>query len=96
MDALMRKVTDASTGGEEKVFDLDFADDVALLSNSWMAMAALLMKMEEVTQRFGNIRAKNREILHIGRSASDVRVEDVQLKGLAIKQWRSLSTWEAQ
>ena len=34
-----------------------------------------------VTQRFGiNIRAKQSEILDIGRGVSDFRVEDVQLR----------------
>ena len=46
---------------------IDFADDVALLADSWMVMAALLMKMEEVTQRFGIIiSAKKSKILYIG------------------------------
>ena len=40
------------------------------------------MKMEEVTQRFGiNISAKKNEFLYIGRGVSQVRVEDVQLRG---------------
>ena len=63
MDAMMRKVTADSTGGVkvgvEKVVDSNFADDVALLADSWMAMTALVLKMEEVTQRFGiNISAQ--------------------------------------
>ena len=90
MDAMMRKVTENGAGGvmvgKERVVDLDFADDVALLADSWMVMAALVMKMEEVTQRFGiNISAKKSEILYIGRGVSDVRVEDVQLRGQAMK-----------
>ena len=90
MDAIMRKVTEDGAGGvmvgKERVVDLDFADDVALLADSWMVMAALVMKMEQVTQRFGiNISAKKSEILYIGRGDSDVRVEDVRLRGQAMK-----------
>ena len=45
-------------------------------------MVALVVKMEQLTQRFGiNISAKKSEILHIGRGASDIKVEDVQLRG---------------
>ena len=44
-------------GGE--IIDLDFADDLALLADLWMVMAALVIKMEQVTQRFSiNIGAK--------------------------------------
>ena len=49
-------------------------------------MAALVMKMELVTPRFSiNISAKMREILYIGSGENDARVEDVQLKGQAMK-----------
>ena len=69
------------TFGEERVVDLDFADDVALLADLWMVMVALVMNTEEVTQRFGiNINAKKSETLY-----SDVRVEDVQLREHAMK-----------
>ena len=64
------------------VVDLDFANDVALLADSWMVMAAPLMKMEHVTQSYGiNISAKKSEILYIVTGESDVRVKDVQLRG---------------
>ena len=65
---------------------LNLADGVALLADSWMVMAALVMKMETVTQRFGiNISAKKSECLYVGSSESDVRVEDVQLRGQTMK-----------
>ena len=51
MDAMMRKVTEDGAGGvivgKERLVDLDFADDVALLADSWMLIAALVMNMEE-------------------------------------------------
>ena len=72
--------------GGEMVVDFNVADDVALLADSWMVTAALVMKMEQVTQIFGiNISAKKSEILYIGRGVSDFRVEDVQLIGQVMK-----------
>ena len=66
----------------QMVVDLDFADNVTLLADSWMVMAALVMKMEQVTHRSGiSISAKKSEILDIGRGKSDVRFEDLQLRG---------------
>ena len=42
----------------------------------------MVLMMEELTQRFGNnVSAKKSEFLYIGRDVSDIRVEDVQLKG---------------
>ena len=38
--------------GQKRVVDLDFADYVALLADLWQVMVAIVMKMEEVTQRF--------------------------------------------
>ena len=70
--AMMRKVTEDIAGGVmvggEIVVDSDFADDVALLADSW-----LVMKAEQITQSFGiNIIAKKSEILYIGRRENDV------------------------
>ena len=68
------------------VVDLDFADDVALPADSCIVMAAIVMKMEQATQRYGiNISAKKTKILYIGRGESDVRVEGVQLRGQVMK-----------
>ena len=54
--------------GSGRAVDLDFADDVALLADTWVVMVGMVMRMEEVTQRFGiNISAKTSEILYIGR-----------------------------
>ena len=86
MDAMMRKVTEGAAGGvmvgQERVVDLDFADDVALLADSWLVMVAMVLKMEEVTQKFGiNISARKSELLYIGRGEGNVRVEDISLRG---------------
>ena len=91
MDAIMRKVTEDTAGGVmvggERVVDLDFADDVALLADSWLVMVSMVMRMEEVTQRFGiNISAKKSEVLYIGRGEGDVRIEDMELRGQRMKQ----------
>ena len=52
--------------GKEKLVDLDFVDDVALLADLSMVMTALVMKKEEVMQRFGvDISAKKIEILYV-------------------------------
>ena len=54
--------------GQERVVDLYFADDVALLADSWQVMVAIVMKMEELTQRFGiNISSRKSEVLYINR-----------------------------
>ena len=56
-------------------------------------MAALMMKLEQVTQKFGiNISAKNCEIFYIGRGESDVIIEVVQLRGQAMKRVESSLT----
>ena len=91
MDAMMRKVTESPIGGvmvgSERVVDLDFADDVALLADSWLVMVAMVMRMEQVTQRFGiNISAKKNEVLFIGHGEAEVRIEDLQLRGQPMKQ----------
>ena len=56
MDTMMMKATEEVTGGvmfgSERVVDLDFAGDVALLSDLWLVMVALIMRMEQNTQRF--------------------------------------------
>ena len=87
----MRKLTEGEVGGvmvgSERVVDLDFADDVALLADTWVVMVGMVMRMEEVTQRFGiNISAKKSEILYIGRGEGDVRMEDMELREQRMKQ----------
>ena len=65
---------------------MDFGDDVTLLTDSCMVMAASVMKMEQATQRLGiNIGAKKSESLYIGRGESDVSIEDVRLIGQTMK-----------
>ena len=39
--------------GREKVIYLEFTDDVAVLSDLWVVMVAVVMKMDQVKQRFG-------------------------------------------
>ena len=46
MKALFRPLLRKQTF-KERLVDLDFADDVALLADSWMLIAALVMNMEE-------------------------------------------------
>ena len=83
MDAMMRKVTeDGADGhmvGSESVTELDFADNVELLEVSWFVMVTVIMRMEQVTKRFGiNKRERKSEISFIGRGEGNVRIEDIQ------------------
>ena len=88
---MTRKVTEGADGvvrvGQRTVMDFDFADDVALLVDSWMVLVGMVMRMELVTQRFGiNISAKKSEMLYVGRGQGNVRVEDLHLRGQTMKQ----------
>ena len=79
MDAMMRKVTESTTRGvmvgRERVVDLNFADDVALLAVSWLVMVVMVMKTEEGTQSLGtNISTRKSELIYIGRAKGNVRV----------------------
>ena len=51
MDVIMRKVTEGEAGGvmveEERVVDLDFAYDVALLVDTWLVLVAMVILMEQ-------------------------------------------------
>ena len=65
--AMMSMVTeDLSAGlmvGSKSVIDLDFEDDMALLADSWFVTVAMVMRMEQVTQRFDiDISARKSEI----------------------------------
>ena len=67
-DLMMGKVTEEAAGevivSSEKVVDLDLADDVAFLADSWLVMVAMVMKMEQVTQNFGiHLSARKSEVL---------------------------------
>ena len=54
--------------GDTKVTDLYFTDDVALMADTWLVLAALVVKMEKVTQRVGmNNSQKKSEVMVIGR-----------------------------
>ena len=91
MDAIMRKVIKGRTGGvmlrQERVTDLDVADDVTLLTDSWLVMVALVKKMDEVSQRFGmNISAKKSVLLYIGRDEGNVILENIRLRDQTLKQ----------
>ena len=56
MDATIRKVTKESAGrvvvGGDRVMGLDFADDVALLVDTWLVIVNIVMQVNEVTQRY--------------------------------------------
>ena len=53
---------------QETVVDLDFAEDVALLANTWTILVGMVMRVKLVTQRFGiNISAKKSEVMYVGR-----------------------------
>ena len=49
----MRKVTEEAATrvlvGVERVVDLDFTDDMALQTDSWLVMVAKVMRMEQIT-----------------------------------------------
>ena len=46
--------------------DLYFADDVALLTDSWLVMVAMGMEMEKETQNFGiNISVRKSELIYM-------------------------------
>ena len=52
-----------------------------------LVLVAMVMRMEQVTQRFGiNISAKKSEVMYIGRGEGDVRTEDMVLRGQRMKQ----------
>jgi hypothetical protein len=92
MDRMMRKVVEGNAGGglelgEERLTDLDFADDVALLADSWMALALMLERMEAVTQDYGiNISTKKTEVMCVRREQERLAVEDVVMRGEMLKQ----------
>ena len=70
----------------ERVVDLDFADGVALLADSWQVLVPIVMKMEQATQIFGiNNSARKSGVLYIGRDEGSVRVQDISLRGQAMK-----------
>ena len=69
MDAMMRKVNeglgDGVIIGQERVLDQDFADDVALLADSWLVLMKMILTMEEASQTFDtNISANKSDILY--------------------------------
>ena len=58
MDWIMKQATDNGNRGLEwldghKLADLDFADDIALLDETWSGMQQLTSKIEEVAQKVG-------------------------------------------
>ena len=60
--------------------DFDFADDIPLISDYWMVMVALVLKMEYILHILViNIRAKKSEVLFNGSVTSDVSMENFQL-----------------
>ena len=66
--------------------DLDFADDAVLLADSWLVMVTMVMKLEELTQRFGtNTSARKSEFPYIGRDEGSVLVHGNAFRGQAMK-----------
>ena len=62
--------------------DVDFADDVALQADTWVVLVVMVMRIQEVTQRFGkDISAKKVEVKFIGRGEGDVRIDYMVLRG---------------
>jgi len=58
-----------------------------LMADTWLVLAALVVKMEEVTQRVGiNISQKKSEVMVIGREQEQLRTENVELRGERLKQ----------
>ena len=52
-----------------------------------MVLMGMILKMEEVTQRFGiDISANKSEILYNDRGESNVRLREVSLRGQSMKQ----------
>jgi hypothetical protein len=91
IDNIMKKVTEEMEGGvtvgDELIYDLDFADDVALLGDTWEMLALMVNKMEAVTQEYGiNISTAKSEIVHVGRQEEILMVEDVELRNQQLKQ----------
>ena len=68
----MTKAMVEAAGGvmlsNERVVDLEFTDDVALLTDSWLVLVMMAMRMKQITQRYGiNINEQESEVLFIGR-----------------------------
>ena len=60
---------------------------MALIADTCLVLVAMVMRMEQVTQRFGiNISAKKSEVMYIGRGEGDVRIQDMVLRGQRMKQ----------
>ena len=60
---------------------------MALIADTCLVLVAMVMRMEQVTQRFGiNISAKKSEVMYIGSGKGDVRTEDMVLRGQRMKQ----------
>ena len=56
------------------VTDIDFADDVVLTTDMWQVLAALVVKMEEVTQRMGiNNSGKKIEVMMLETKTAQSR-----------------------
>ena len=54
--------------GQERMTDVNFAGDVALMADSWLVIMTMVMEMEEVTKRFGIIISTNKiKVLYLGR-----------------------------
>src|SRR5258706_81762 len=89
MDWIMRRATDDSKCGiawtnEGTLTDLDFADDIALLDETWTGMKKLTSKVEEVAEAIGlHINAQKTKLLTVGRWDS---TETILVGGKPVEQ----------
>ena len=82
-----KRCTMRSEGRTGNCNNQEFADDVALLADTWLVLVGIVMRMEVLTQRFeGKNCAKNSKVTQDGRRLGNVTVEELNLKGETIRQ----------
>ena len=71
MDWILKRATDNGSGllweREQRLADLDFADDIALLESSWAGMSELTNRVEKEAATIGlRINAEKTKLMAIG------------------------------